>query len=264
MIAILSDFDLIIHKFDEPHDLKIYPISDVHLGAREHCQKEWAEFLTFIKNDPLAKVCLCGDLLNNATKSSVSDIYDEMLSPGEQKRRMTEMLMPIRDRILCAVNGNHERRSKKESDVDLTYDIMCKLDLEDLYRPNVAFVKIMLGETYGDGRLNPTYVMAVTRGAGGGGLTGANVNKNERFGYVIDGLDVLVPGHSHKPWVSQQNKITIDAQNNKVSFKPFKVVSSSSWLNYGGYATQKMLLPSSNTRQIITLKRYEKDIRVEM
>lgn len=264
----LSDFEMIVHSF-EP-DIKIYPISDVHLGAAEHLTREWELFCEKILSEPNSYITLGGDLINNATRSSVSNIFDETMRPREQKKLMVDMLTPLRDRILCAVSGNHERRSSKDVDDDATYDIMAKLDLEHLYRENMAFVKIQLGKqeldngtrTRGDQR--PTYVLAVTHGAGGGALTGSAVNKNERFAYVMDGCDAFISGHVHKAFVTQPAKILIDPRNNKVSLRPFKVICSTSWLSYGGYATQKMLTPSSFSPQTITLKSDRKEMTVEM
>jgi predicted phosphodiesterase len=260
----LSDFEIITHHFPDNRDILLFPISDVHLGASEHMEKEWADFCRQIEETPNAYIILGGDLINNATRNSVSNVFEETMRPREQKKVIAEMLMPLRDRILCAVSGNHERRSGKDADDDPTYDIMCKLDIEHLYRENMAFVKIQIGSKEGNGEKNPTYVLTVTHGAGGGILTGGAVNRNERFGYVVDGMDCLIVGHTHKPFVTQPSKVKIDPFNNKVSIKPFKVVSSSSWLNYGGYAAQKMLLPSSHAPQTITLCGNRKDIKVTM
>ena len=260
----LSDFEIITHHFPENRDILLFPISDVHLGASEHMEKEWADFCRQIEETPNAYIILGGDLINNATRNSVSNVFEETMRPREQKKVIAEMLTPIRDRILCAVSGNHERRSGKDADDDPTYDIMCKLDIEHLYRENMAFVKIQIGSKEGNGEKNPTYVLTVTHGAGGGILTGGAVNRNERFGYVVDGMDCLIVGHTHKPFVTQPSKVKIDPFNNKVSIKPFKVVSSSSWLNYGGYAAQKRLLPSSHAPQTITLCGNRKDIKVTM
>jgi predicted phosphodiesterase len=260
----LSDFEIITHHFPENRDIILFPISDVHLGASEHMEKEWADFCRQIEETPNAYIVLGGDLINNSTRTSVANVFEETMRPREQKKVIAEMLTPIRDRILCAVSGNHERRSGKDADDDPTYDIMCKLDIEHLYRENMAFVKIRIGKRDGDGTKNPTYMLTVTHGAGGGILTGGAVNRNERFGYVVDGMDCLIVGHTHKPFVTQPSKIKIDPFNNKVDIKPFKVVSSSSWLNYGGYAAQKMLLPSSHAPQTITLCGNRKDIKVTM
>lgn len=242
-----SDFDLIVHKFPENNDLTIIPISDVHLGAIEHMQEAWEQFIEDVLKNPHAYVVLGGDLCNNATRSSVSNIFEETMRPAAQKRRMAEMLRPLADdnRILCAVSGNHERRSGKDADDDPMFDIMCKLDLEDLYRENMAFVKIQIGNNRSNGQHNPTYVLAVTHGAGGGLFTGASVTRNERFGYVMDGVDALIVGHTHKGAISKPLKLKVDTHNNRISMVPFVTVSSVSWLNYGGYALQKMLLPSA-------------------
>lgn len=81
-----SDFSMIVKHFPENHDIMIYPISDVHLGAAEHKEKEWLEFCENIISNPYAYVTLGGDLINNALKSSVSNVYEETMRPREQKK----------------------------------------------------------------------------------------------------------------------------------------------------------------------------------
>lgn len=255
-----KDFDLIIHNLPEKEDAKIYFIADVHLGSYEHLSSKWQNFCEKVLQEPNAYLILGGDLINNGTKNSVSGPFDDIMRPREQKARMTEMLKPLKSRILCAIPGNHEGRSGKDADDDPMYDIMCKLNLEDLYRENIAFVKIRMGrKSHG-----LAYILSVVHGAGGGIWTGAAVNRNERFGYTIDGTDMLLVGHSHKPYVAQPGKIWIDVHNNSVSIKPFKIVTATSWLDYGGYAARKQLLPASHAPQVITLHHGEKKITVEM
>lgn len=234
---------MITHSFDEP--IIIFPISDVHYGALEHMQKEWTDFCKLVERTPNARIILGGDLINNNVRTcSFINPYDELVRPREQKKRMVEFLEPIKDKILCAVSGNHEARSMKDDDVDITYDIMAKLDIEDLYRPNMAFMKVSLGHRNSDNTPIQSYTFAVTHGAGGGIYTGATVNRNERFGNVIEGLDCLIVGHTHKGTVTKPSKIVIDRKNDKVSMSYYTVISMASWLNYGGYAMQKMLLPA--------------------
>lgn len=239
----LKEFDMITHEFNKP--ITIFPISDVHYGALEHLNKEWLDFCKMVEQTPDAYVILGGDLVNNNVRTcGFINPYDELVRPREQKHRMVEFLEPIKDRILCAVSGNHEARSMKDDDIDITYDIMEKLDIEDLYRTNMAFMKVSLGHRKDDSTPIQSYTFAVTHGAGGGIYTGATVNRNERFGNVIEGLDCLIVGHTHKGTVSKPSKIVIDRKNNKVSMSHYTVISMVSWLNYGGYAMQKMLLPA--------------------
>ena len=62
----------------------------------------------------------------------------------------------------------------------------------------------------------------------------------------------------------QPGKIKIDPFNNKVSVKPFKVISSTSWLQWGGYAAKAMMLPTTHCLHTLTLKGSHKEIVVTM
>jgi predicted phosphodiesterase len=259
-----KDFEMITHHFDEP--IIIFPISDVHYGALEHMNREWTDFCKMIQKTPNAYIILGGDLINNNVRTcGFINPYDELVRPRDQKKRMVEMLMPIKDRILCAVGGNHEARSIRDDDIDITYDIMAKLDIEDLYRPSMAFMKVSLGHRKDDNTPIQSYTFAVTHGAGGGIYTGATVNRNERFGNVIEGLDCMIVGHTHKGTVSKPAKIVIDRKNNTVSMSHYTVISMVSWLNYGGYAMQKMLLPAHVADpQKLKLYMSQKNKRIEV
>lgn len=254
-----NDFKLIVKQFDK--SITIYPICDVHLGALEHNKEEWEKFVNKIQSEPNSYIILVGDLINNATRSSVSNVFDDIMRPMEQKDKMVQYLEPLKDKIICGVPGNHERRSGKDADNDPMYDIMCKLGLEELYRKNIAFVKIQLGKNG-----HATYTFAVAHGTGGGINTGGGVNKNERFASSIDNLDCLITGHTHKGVVTKPAKLVIDTRTNKVTVKPFTVITGQSWLSYGGYAMQMMLLPAANASadngQKLLLSKTKKNIKV--
>lgn len=248
----LRDFEMIKHKIKEKETVVI-PVSDVHLGAIEHREREWQSFCKMIEETPNVYITLGGDLVNNSVRNSVANPFDEVYRPREQKKLMVEYLKPIKDRILCAVSGNHEARSTKEVDADITYDIMSKLDIEHLYRENVAFVKLALGERATENKAETTHMLCVTHGAGGGIYTGATVNRNERFNQAIEGIDCLIVGHTHKGTVSKPQKIVVNSNSGKIDFKTTVVISSVAWLNYGGYAARKMLTPAetANPQRII-------------
>lgn len=239
----LNEFDLIRHTF--PDEITIYPVADVHLGALEHAENEWQAFLKKVK-DENAYLILAGDLINNSIRSAkFANPFDEVLRPREAKARMVEYLKPFKDRILCVVTGNHEARTLRDADQDLTYDICSKLDIEHLYRETIAYMGIGVGSgSRPNGKPTVTYTFAVTHGSGGGIYTGAAVNRNERFGNVVDGLDCLVVGHVHKGFISKPAKIEINIHTNRVSMKHYVVISCVPWLNYGGYAAKSMLLPA--------------------
>ncbi len=254
----LHDFDLIRHSFDR--EIDIYPIADVHLGALERAEPEWQAFLRRVEKDN-AYVILAGDLLNNSTRGTrFANPFDEVLRPREAKRRMVEYLSPIKDRILAITSGNHEQRSLRDVDQDLTYDICTKLDIEHLYRESMAFVAIGVGKRKSEKKPLQTFVFCVTHGHGGGYLTGSAVNKTERFGTIIEGVDCIVTAHVHKGFISRPSKIVVDPHNNFISMRPYTVISCVSWLNYGGYAARAMLNPAEvcNPQKLHLEARYDR------
>ena len=246
-----SDFELIVHQLPACEEATVYFVGDLHVGAIEANIDGWERFKDSILKKQNTYLCLMGDMMNNATKSSVSNLFDDALSkyprPRDQKRYLANALEPLRDRILCAVSGNHEFRSGKDADDDPTLDIMSKLDLEDYYRQNAAFVKLAFGSrSDGHGNEKPlqVYTLCCTHGAGGGIYTGAAVNRNERMAMFVN-ADILAVGHTHKGAITKPSRIEIDPYTNSVKMKTTTVISSCSWLSYGGYALRKMLLPSS-------------------
>ena len=241
-----SDFDLIVHRLPECKEARLYVIGDLHVGAIEANIKGWEQFVQKILQDKNAYIVILGDMMNNATKTSVSNVYEEVLRPRDQKRYLVSALSQLTERILCIVPGNHEQRNKDVDDEPL-YDVACKLDLEDMYRPNAAFVKVCFGSRNA-GRKNEkplqVYTICCTHGAGGGIYTGAAVNRNERMAMFVN-ADILAVGHTHKGAITKPARIEIDPYNNSVKMKTTTVISACSWLSYGGYAMRKMLLPSS-------------------
>ncbi len=264
----MDAFDMIVHRFPAGHDITIIPVADIHLGARESMVKEFQAFINYVKEAPNVYLILVGDLIDNGIKSAVTSVYTETMMPGQQKRMMAELLKPVKDRILCGVCGNHERRSSKEVDDDASYDIMSKCDIEHLYREDMAIIKIQMGErnrpsgTAKMGKDRPSYVIGVTHGAAGGALTGGAINRNERFAYSFSGLDMLITGHTHKPAHTVPSQLVIDPRNNKVTLRPIHVVTATSWLAPGGYSLQKMFSPVSHVSQRIILSGDHKEIDV--
>ena len=259
----LRDFEMIVHKFPR-EDITIIPIADVHLGSRECMEQEFISFIGTLAERPNVYIILGGDLIDNGTRNGITNIFRSTMPPSQQKKEMANILMPIKDRILCAVSGNHERRSGKDADDDPTYDILCKMDCENLYRENIAFMKLQFGDSKDGGLRNPVYTLVVTHGSGGGQLTSGAVLRGERFGYSIDGADMLIYGHTHRPFTTVPGKIVIDKYNNMVSVKPFKVINMTSWLDYTDYAAQKMLTPTAHNLHTITLCGDHKEMVVTM
>ena len=241
---IKSDFEMITRKFPQNKDLRIYAVGDLHAGAIQADLKGWERFNQMILDDPQAYVIFLGDLMNNATRSSVSNLYEDTMRPRDQKIYLREHLADLakEEKILAILPGNHENRSLKEADDSPLYDVAAGLYLEDIYRDGMAFIKLTIGSR--EKAKTNCYTIFATHGSGGGAMTGAYVNKCERFAKNFDGVDIFFFGHSHKPFITKPNKIIVDANREVVKQRNTIVTTGASWMAYVGYPVQKMLDPS--------------------
>ena len=225
----------------ETEYLTLYPIADVHWGAAECMEREFRDYLKQIQGDESAAVLLAGDILNNGIKSSKTDVYKEKYPPDVQKEMMIDLLEPIKDKIVAGVAGNHEYRTVKESCQDVMKDIFVALRIKDRYTPDAAFVKISVGEKAN--RKPATYMIYLSHGAGGGSTLGAGVSRQDNYQLSIEGVDISVTGHVHKPTKTPSARMVFDPRNNKIAKSNTLIFVCTSWLDCGGYPERAQMRP---------------------
>ena len=250
-----NDFIPVINRIPidkHPKGLTLIPLADAHYGSQEFNETLWHNTLRRIQDDPDCYCCLVGDLIDNGLRNSLTNVYQATASPGEQKEWLYNELLPIKDNILAAVGGNHERRTMKETDQDPLYDVMCRLGIEDVYRQNICFMQVKLTYPTKDReKQRCAYSFAITHGAGGGQYIGSSANRVQNFSMSIEGIDCMITGHTHRPITFPVTKLLFC--NGAVVRKQFVVAVASSFLNYGGYPVQKLLTPTAQTTTEIVL-----------
>jgi predicted phosphodiesterase len=223
--------------------ITLYPISDVHWGAAECMELEFQAYLRQIQDDPTAAVLLAGDLLNNGIKSSKTDVYKEKYPPDVQKEMMIDLLEPIKDKIIAGVAGNHEYRTVKESCQDVMKDIFMALQIKDRYTPDAAFVKISLGEK--PNKKPATYMIYLTHGNGGGAALGSGISRQDNYQISIEGVDISISGHTHKPAKVPSARLVFDSRNNNIIRSNTLIFVCTAWLDYGGYPVRAQMRPTA-------------------
>jgi len=227
----LSDFQPIVHKLDG-RTIKVWAVADVHIGACESNIGEFRKFLGRIQADSDSYVVLCGDLMNNGVKDSVTNVYEETMPPSAQVDMCAELLEPIADKILGCVGGNHERRSKKAVDLDPLYAVMCMIRKQELYRQSMAFVRINMER----GKTKEHYALLLVHGA--------SANKKRHFAYSVEGVDAIISGHTHDGVVEKPARLVFTTSN-QVHVQPLVSLTATSWVDYGGYASRALFLPKT-------------------
>ena len=229
----LDDFILINRKYGDIPHLNIYPLGDVHIGSKEFDYQLFMEWRNMVENDPYAGVVIIGDIMNMGLRNSKSNVYEEKLSPMEQKELCYELLKPIADKIIGGCSGNHEYRSVKEVGSNPLYDVFCRLCIEDRYRESACFIKLTVGK---QGRNPNTYGVVLTHGS--------SKNKDEKWTYSVEGCDCFISGHTHLGTHQPMGKIRMDLSHNKVKTVGYQHIVVLPFQSYGGYAVRGKYMPN--------------------
>lgn len=127
------------NKFDSgelPQRIRIFPITDVHYGAKAHSAKRFKDYLKYILENDDAYATLNGDIIDNALPHSVgASVMENIMTPSEQlwgtddgkEPGIIAMLKPLADagKLLFGLPGNHCWRSWVAANLD-PCRIMCR------------------------------------------------------------------------------------------------------------------------------------------
>jgi predicted phosphodiesterase len=232
----------------------LYVIGDLHRGDPHSNYRLTAQLVKQIENDPIAIVAIIGDIMNTATAGSKSDFYSEILSPDEQVDDAVALLLPIRDKIVCIIPGNHEHRIAIVSGIDTMRYVATKLGCLDYYDPDGLFAFIRFG-TSSDPRTRGRpqwYTFYATHGTGGGKKVGAKANGLEDMAAIVD-ADIYIQGHTHQPLAFPQAFYRVSASNSTVVEVDKLFVNAPAMLDYGGYSQQGRYKPASKQCPVIIL-----------
>lgn len=256
-------------KVDLPTELKQIEIeifADLHIGSKKCDYKSIMERVEKVRDNENRFCIIVGDIINNSTKTSVGDVYEEELTPMQQIKKAVNMFEPIKDKIIGITAGNHERRSYKTDGIDLVYFFASELRLQHLYDYCACLLFIRFGKKVGKGvggrhGCKLLYSLYMTHGDGNGGRTiGGKMNGLQRRGQIVD-ADVVVTAHTHSPASFRDCFYQIDYHNNTVQKKEQLFVNAAATLNYEEYAELYGMRPSSVVSPVIVLNGSKKNMQ---
>ena len=261
-------------KIDLPRKLEqieIHTFADEHLGDMCCDVKRLLQRIEYVKSTPNAYCILNGDIIDNATRNSVGDTYTQELSPMNQLKKAYELFEPIKDKILCITQGNHENRTYRSEGINLSALIASQLGLSERYTPTSALMFVRLGEsadgkkeTNGSGRRRQIcYSIYTLHGSGGGRKEGGKINRLADLASIID-ADIYIHSHTHLPVIMKQAFYRIDVRNSTVGIAEKLFVNTASNLDYGGYGEAQAYKPNSKETPIIYLSGVKKYSRARL
>ncbi len=215
----------------------LVPIADVHFCSLLCDCDRFATLCEWIKRRPrYVRWFGAGDLFELVVASGVGNTTQQFCSLHKGIDAVTQLLMPIRGQCIGLGLGNHDARLMRYEEVswDPVRQVCSNLGVEYL-----GYWKHIVHEVGSE-----TYTMLYHHGKGAARTAGAKVKA---------GLDILetttdefaVSAHLHDENAKKQGKRHTNTETLDVDTVTQISVQCPSFLDYGGYAAEKALTPSS-------------------
>ena len=198
-------------------EVEIYPLGDLHIGYRACCEKLLKKTVSEIASKRNAYWIGGGDYLDaikpsDAKRFDMDTLPDWMLE-GEaetirkrlndvltqQKERCKDILLPIKNKCLGLIEGNHEFSIRKYHNENVHNELCNKLETEDL--TDEALIRInfkhkIKGKS-STNTISRVVILYICHGHGGGRTAGAEPNHLSRMLLEWEIADICFRGHSH-------------------------------------------------------------------
>jgi len=169
----------------------LYPIGDTHIGSKNYNDEFFRQVIAEIKDNPDGYWVGMGDFLENALVGSKSDIYTQTMPPTEQAAYVCELLIPIKDKGLFLIAGNHEQRTMRLAGFIPEQLIAVRLGLPYLGFSSFAYF-LLDGSKHGK-----SFVCYFHHNYGGGYTKGGKVNRADQLRRIAPTADAIFSGHFH-------------------------------------------------------------------
>lgn len=240
-------------------ELYITVFADEHIGDPLSNHAALKARIEKVRTTPNLYAILNGDLMNNATKTSVSDTYAEAMPPQRQLDMLVELFTPIKDKILCITPGNHEQRTYIKEGIDLTAVLASRLGLLDYYAPTAAYMFLRFGQDVKNHRSEKiTYTFYITHGRRGGRTVGSKMNALADLRNIIE-ADVYIHSHTHLPAVLKQPQLKVNVRTRKIVPYDALFINTAANLEFGGYGETFEYQPASTATPLIYLSGRHKE-----
>ena len=247
----------------EFNEIYLYPLGDIHMGDSLQDKKAVRRIIDEIQKAENRFVIINGDIINNSTRHSVSDIYSEELNPNEQIDKAVELLEPIKDKILAITEGNHENRSYKQSGIRIMYQVAQRLGIAERYSPGAYLLFVSFGKNQNRDCRKTVYAIYGKHGAGGGRKVGAKAIRLFEMAEVID-ADIFLHSHTHTPIILRKSFFRVDYRNRKKTKIEQVFVNTGAFLKYGGYGEDLGYSPTTTITPYLILDGTGRKVRAIM
>jgi len=229
------------YNFDGP--INIVALGDSHYGDMLCDREMFKSVVNRIASEKDTYAVITGDLLNVGIADSVTGAYgSDTLS--DELDAICEILMPIKDKILCFVSSNHHSRVERKTGLSIDKEISARLGIN--FDGHVGVINVVCGSS--------SYFIAVHHGTGGGRTMGGKANEIKRLEEIVPGCDIYLQGHTHTFQHYVQSSFNVNRHRSKIDKIDVHFVTTGHFLDYEkSYAAEAKFRPSVKGSAMIFL-----------
>jgi len=223
------------------------PIGDLHFSDtafKEESYKKLKGYIQWVLENKNSRVVLGGDIFNVATRESKSSPFHQRMSVNDEMKEIVALLTPIKSQIVGAIDGNHEQRAEDFLDLSLIETLCGKLDIPYMGISGVINFKVGKKRSITGGQWCQNYYIYFHHTTGGGNTIGGGLNRVEKLGNIIEGVDCYCGFHNHKLSMSKSIIYKPNPNSKKVDERVVSHLTCGGYLDYkDSYAEKGMLRP---------------------
>jgi len=246
----------------------LIPLADFHIGDKGFDKKKLQGYLEWIEEEPNARVWLNGDILNVATTTSASSVFDQDEDLKQQVQSAIELLTPIKDKIVGAISGNHEQRLEKFCGYNPLIPVCSALGVPYLGYSAILAIKIQTNKgkrpkkENGESQIYTFYCHHTT---GGGGSVGNKMNRIAKLKEIVGNTDGYIGSHNHQLGVIPVEARHYNVRGNRIDTQRQLLIDTGGFLKWNdGYAEMKQLTPTKLGAVRIRMDGIKKDLHCDL
>lgn len=225
----------------------LIPIGDIHVGDKSfgsRGMKLLLGYLDWVKKEPNARIFLMGDVFNCASRISKTSPFE---TDKNEYTRAAEFFAPYKDKIIGAIDGNHEARVLDMFGMSPTQQFCRELGIA--YCEWSCILRLNVGRHGKEGakgeRVANTYHIYLHHTTGGGTTVGGKLNRVQKLTDIVEGVDVCCGGHNHQLACAPIEKNYPSLTGHDVQRKRIWLVDCGSYLEWNGsYAERGQMAPT--------------------
>jgi hypothetical protein len=246
----------------------VIPIGDLHFADPSFKKESYDKlrgYIQWVKDNKNSRVVLGGDLFNVATRESKTSPFNQRMTCNDELNEICSLLEPIKEHIVGAIEGNHEARLIDFSSFTPTITLCAKLGIEYMGWSGVINFKVFKKRSISGGKWCQNYYIYFHHTSGGGSTIGGGLNRVEKLGNIIEGVDCYCGFHSHKLSASKSIIYRPNPDSRKVEERVVNHLTCGGYLQYeDSYAEKGMLRPLKLGSPRIRLDGKKKDLHISI